>query len=349
MSISEKDSRIASTLGTARRSSHRTLLSVESLEAREVPAGWRMGAWDFQADKPHHNHNARIGDEGNQAWWNRDSSDTQTTQAGECPSTPTNPNAPPLRADSQVSGLVYADGNGDGQAQDFERRLEGTTVTLSGRDIAGNSVTRQASTDAGGIYMFTGLPAGTYAIQVTTPSGYTPGGSTTGAFGGNPQPNLVSSIAIPEGQSSGAYNFGELTTAPSRCMPPPPPPCSPPPPVQTGELSGIVYLDANRDGVIDDTEPRLEAVPMTLSGTDTSGNTVNQTTSTAVDGTYHFTGLAAGTYTIETVTPIGLLPGHASTGAFGGTTGVNIVADIVTPAGQMSAGYNFGMEEPRPR
>ena len=49
------------------------------------------------------------------------------------------------------------------------------------------------------------------------------------------------------------------------------------------------------------------------------------------------------------MTPIGLLPGHASVGNFGGTTGVNIVADIVTPAGQTSAGYNFGMEEPRPR
>ena len=326
-----------------REYAHKTRLSVESLEARDVPASWRIGGWDFKGYMSQNSQSSRSSDNWNQAWWNRDSGGARGTQSTPSATTTS------LRAESQISGLVYGDANGDGQAQDYERRLQGVTVTLSGRDIAGNSISRQTSTDAGGIYMFKGLPAGTYAIQVTTPAGYTPGGSTTGAFGGVAQPNRVSSIVIPEGQSSGAYNFGELTAAPSRCMPPPPPPCSPPPPVQTSELSGIVFLDADRDGVFQDTEPRLEAVPVTLTGNSQAGVAVSLQTTTAVDGTYHFAGLAAGTYTIETVTPVGLLPGHASIGAFGGTTGVNIVTDIATPAGQTSAGYNFGMEEPRPR
>jgi hypothetical protein len=127
---------------------------------------------------------------------------------------PIQPVSPPPVPNSQVSGLVYVDENGDGFAQDWEWRLQGVTVTLTGADIAGNAVNRTAITDQGGIYYFMSLPAGIYRIQVITPTGYTPGQSIVGAFGGNPQLNLITNIVVPTGQVSGAYNVGELGPTP---------------------------------------------------------------------------------------------------------------------------------------
>jgi large repetitive protein len=255
-----------------------------------------------------------------------------------CPPPPP-PVCPPPAANSQISGLVYADENRDGVAQNTERRLQGVTVTLTGTDTGGNAVTRTTTTDQGGIYYFTALPAGTYAIQVTTPTGYTPGQSSVGAFGGNPQPNLVTSIVIPPGQSSGAYNFGELTDAP---------PCAQPP-AQTSTLGGLVYIDLDRDGTFSDGDIVLPDVSVTITGITTGGQAVSLTTTTGTDGTYSFAGLGAGTYSVSVVQPDGLLLGHSASGSFGGLLGDNIVTAIPVPSGGTSAGYNFGFEEPRPR
>jgi hypothetical protein len=121
------------------------------------------------------------------------------------------PHLPP----SQISGLVYFDQNKDGVAQDSEPRLQGVTVTLTGHSQDGDNVTLQTTTDAGGIYMFQGLEAGTYKIKVSAPSGYTPGESSVGAFGGTTGGNVITNISIPQGQGSGAYNFGEVVHGPS--------------------------------------------------------------------------------------------------------------------------------------
>jgi len=118
---------------------------------------------------------------------------------------------------SQISGLVYFDQNKDAFAQDTEPRLQGVTVTLTGLTHDGDHVNLQATTDAGGIFMFEGLDAGTYKLKVSTPSGYTPGGNSVGAFGGNTTGgNVITNIVIPGGQSSGAYNFGQVTHAPNK-------------------------------------------------------------------------------------------------------------------------------------
>jgi hypothetical protein len=113
---------------------------------------------------------------------------------------------------SQISGLVYVDQNANGLAEDTEPRLAGVTVTLMGKTEHGERVTLNAATDAGGIYVFQGLEAGTYAIRVDTPAGYLPGESSivNGAFGGSTHRNLINQINIPGGQGSGGYNFGEL-------------------------------------------------------------------------------------------------------------------------------------------
>jgi hypothetical protein len=66
--------------------------------------------------------------------------------------------------------------------------------------------------------MFQGLEAGTYKLKVTAPTGYTPGQSSVGAFGGNTAANVITGIVIPQGQSSGAYNFGEVVHRPAASL-----------------------------------------------------------------------------------------------------------------------------------
>jgi hypothetical protein len=110
---------------------------------------------------------------------------------------------------SQISGLVYVDQDGDGVADDTEPRLTGVTITLTGKSADGDKVSMTATTDAGGIYMFQGLEAGTYKIKATAPAGYVPGQSSVGAFGGTTGANVITNISIPQGQSSGGYNLGE--------------------------------------------------------------------------------------------------------------------------------------------
>ena len=102
------------------------------------------------------------------------------------------------------------DENKDGTAQDNEYRLEGIKVTLKGRDVNGRRVVLRTTTDVGGIYRFEGLTAGEYKIKVNTPPGYRAGGSTTGAFGGDAGRNRITNIEIPQGQSSGGYNLGQI-------------------------------------------------------------------------------------------------------------------------------------------
>jgi SdrD B-like domain len=142
------------------------------------------------------------------------------------------PTAVPLPP-SQVSGLVYVDQDRDAVADDTEPRLAGVTVTLTGTSADGDAVNLTTTTDLGGIYMFQGLEAGNYNIRATTPAGYVAGQSSVGAFGGTPGPNVTTNIAIPGGQSSGGYNFGQLTPPPAPNPCPPPPTCPPKPPCDT--------------------------------------------------------------------------------------------------------------------
>jgi choice-of-anchor A domain-containing protein len=170
----------------------------------------------------------------------------------------------PAPSPSQISGLVYWDENTDGLPQDTEFRLNNVTVTLTGTDTGGHAVTQTATTDQGGIYRFDTVPAGTYQIQVTTPSGFTAGGSTVGAFGGNAQPNLTTNIVIPAGQSSGAYNFGELKPgSPCGCgsQPMSTSMVSPLAATQTTAPSTQVAAPVQTDGLVSASGPSTVAAP----------------------------------------------------------------------------------------
>ena len=89
-----------------------------------------------------------------------------------------------------------------------------------------------------------------------------------------------------------AGNSGKERREPRKCVPDVPPP---PPPTTGGgiaEIHGMAYIDANGNGFYDAGDTPLAGWVIQLSGT------VGAATTTAADGTYSFTALPVGTYTV---------------------------------------------------
>jgi len=69
-----------------------------------------------------------------------------------------------------IGNTVWHDANLNGIQDDGESGIEGVTVELY--QDTGSQLIDTAVTDANGNYLFTGLPAGQYSVQVVAPSGY---------------------------------------------------------------------------------------------------------------------------------------------------------------------------------
>jgi hypothetical protein len=122
------------------------------------------------------------------------------------------------------------------------------------------------------------------------------------------------------------------------------------PEVALGSLSGVVYFDANGDGTRTANSPGvyfdehgITGVYITLRGTNDLGETVVLTTRTGEDGSYAFTGLRPGVYSILESQPEGYEDGSENLGSLGGSVGDDRFFDIdLTGANRDGTDYNFG-------
>ncbi len=115
--------------------------------------------------------------------------------------------------------------------------------------------------------------------------------------------------------------------------------------VQSATLAGRVYGDANGNGVLDGGETGIAGVTVQISGTAPDGTAVNMTATTIADGSYVFSKLPAGTYTVTETQPVGWNDGTETVGTAGGTAapspGDTFTAVTLTSSTN-ATGYNFG-------
>ncbi|RMH16100.1 MAG: DUF11 domain-containing protein, partial [Gammaproteobacteria bacterium] len=178
----------------------------------------------------------------------------------------------------QVTGRVFADTNNNGVLDGTDSGLSGVTVWLK----VGTTIVSTATTDATGTYNFTGLsmggnPSVTYSVDVDQVSAPINNASLTTA-------NEPATVIVTAGSTTNVADIGYLIQ---------------------GQVSGTVYQDLNGSLAFDNT-PLPADVPLggqTVRLYDAGMNLLNTTTS-AADGSYQFGGLAAGSYTVEVVTPV---------------------------------------------
>ena len=114
----------------------------------------------------------------------------------------------------------------------------------------------------------------------------------------------------------------------------------------TASISGIVWVDANNNGLPDANEATIPGVVVSLEGKDLLGRTVESTTITDSLGRYSFVNLPGGTYTVAESHPDAFHDGQESLGSVEGTTAGEIGEDrftgIVLPPAKAAADYDFG-------
>ena len=238
---------------------------------------------------------------------------------------------------ASLTGRVYHDTDDDGIFTAADSGIGGVTVTLSGTTASGADVCSiipscTVTTAADGSYSFAGLPAGTYTLTEAQPFDYADRTTSAGTPAGTVTGTIISGITLSAGQVGSGYLFGE----------------------KTGSLSGSVYYDTNNDGVKDAGENGIAGVTLTLTGSSVGGTAINQTVTTAADGSYSFTDLknANGSgYTITETQPGVYLDGKETAGtqtgtvdntSFDATPAKNRISTIPFSAVAAATGYNFG-------
>ncbi len=171
-----------------------------------------------------------------------------------------------LQRSPELDGYKYADLNENQKKDDGEPGISGVTINLDGGADS-------AVTDQDGYFRFT-VSAGTHSVSVdeATAPGYYPTTPTT------------LEVQVPEEGKSTVY-FGNAPF---------------------GSISGHKYRDVDANGELSAGDLSLGGVTIKLTGKTTFGEDVSLQTVTAEDGTYSFTNLKGGVYTVSEVVPDGM-------------------------------------------
>lgn len=226
-----------------------------------------------------------------------------------------------------LSGKVFEDSNDNGIQDAGEQGIPGVELLLSGTDINGNPINLTTTTDANGDYLFDALPpsdSSGYSVSEIQPEDFLDGleNNNGTVIPDSRNSDVISGIVLLPNDNQGNLNFAEVPAA---------------------TLSGVVWHDDNNNGILDPNENiRIASVTITLFGTDGQGNTVERSTTTATDGSYDFTQLPSGTYSISESQPSAWADGSDQLGALGGTIGDDSFSDIQLPVGSNGLNYNFG-------
>lgn len=196
-----------------------------------------------------------------------------------------------------LGNRVWHDSDADGAQDASELGIPGIPVDLLNSSLA---VIATTTTDASGVYLFSGLTPGDYSVQITPPAwaGYLPSPvqSTTPNNNTNTDSNISSIPAAgtyrsgiitlssrQEPTTDGDNNNGNLTLDLGLVLP--------------GSAGNLVWLDENANGIQDAGEPGVANVTVRIKRA--SDGMLLSTTTTDDNGGYLFKELAPGDFAIE--------------------------------------------------
>lgn len=179
---------------------------------------------------------------------------------------------------SQISGFVIKDDNGDGIQNNSELGYENVTIELSSNiDINMNTVT-----SASGEFVFTELPAGDFNVTVTDNNSVLIHTELTS----NNQPYETT---IESGTTDSNANFAYQ--------------------LRNSGVSGQIFEDTNGNGILDGNETGISGITVDL----IENNNVVTTITTDNSGSYQFSQLVSGQYQLVITDIAGLLEESALT------------------------------------
>nr|WP_261341176.1 SdrD B-like domain-containing protein [Fimbriiglobus ruber] len=231
-----------------------------------------------------------------------------------------------------LGDTVWADANNDGTLDNSETGLNGVTVVL----FSGATPVATTTTAGNGNYLFTDLIPGTYTVQITPPAGYISSTGTNGSPTGPYEPATGVGFTDPTNSTDHGTTTGATIASGPVTLAAPGNAGNPDPGAggantanlnvdfgvfQPLSLGDTVWVDANNDGLLDNSEAGLPGVTVAL--LDGNGNPIvvagnPLTTTTDASGHYLFTDLVPGSYEVRITPPAGYV---SSTGTNGSPTG----------------------------
>jgi len=203
-----------------------------------------------------------------------------------------------------INGYKYEDTNCNGVIDESDPGVPGVEIKLFVYDEGSSEYVFHSSTVTGvdGYYEFTGLDDGVYKVQeALTPE------QLEEWYIVSPEGGIYEGLEVGCGDS-----YDDLDFLNARYL----------------SIEGNKWEDLNCTGEHDEGEPPVEGITIELLQEDV----VIDTTTTAADGSYSFTGLLPGTYTVREVLPEGWYPKNPDDGAY---------EDIVLVCGQPIEGLDF--------
>ena len=233
-------------------------------------------------------------------------------------------------AGSSISGRIFMDNN-DNSLDDAEMGLGGVTVIL---ETADGAFIDETTTNADGSYSFDNLPAGEYQVDFPTE---VDGKVLVDANAGDD--TIDSDATQPDGET-GTIVLGineDIADVDAGFEDP-----------GTAVIEGKVFMDNDDDSLNGNGDMALGGVTVELLNAD--GTPTGLTTTTAPDGTYSFTGLAAGAYIVAFPTGVEgkeLVDQNAGDDTIDSDAGADGQTDpIVVGIGETSSDNDAGYADP---
>ena len=188
-------------------------------------------------------------------------------------------------APASISGRAWLDADNDGRRASEEAAMEGIEVTLYRSTGADYEAVETVTTGKDGLYAFTGVMSGTYALGASLEAGYAFARRASGTSRVSCMPMTDAQSAMSESRT---FSAGDTADGMDIGV------------VQVGTLTGTVYLDADYDGEKDKKEGGVENAAVELLSQD---GTLVVGVVTAQDGSYRIEGVRAGTYKLRFALP----------------------------------------------